>query len=580
MPCLGLSGERFFAACWATGPTRKIDSFPRVFEVLQRVEALFGFYRSARNGVFLQPLMNRGNMMKTLTIPNIVDTEEKVSGFVPVLARLLAALAMSNGPITIVEYTCCVKTVSKMADSIEDPGMSVPDGPALLTAIVMRALASGRCDLDGALKDLKAAAKSLNDDVRKAALEMTAPIVALQGDQAHDLYARVAKALNTRVDPRVLSNFMPPRDRGFLKVIKGFVKQRDERLDSVLGVAFAYGHAQLVEEISNTLAGGSQQDVEAARKMCQGLTQQIRADADELYKQRDALALRRELVTKVSSAISSTVQQVTQRLHALERSVELQKREFEEDIEDFIANAVNEIALGLQDRSRRNDWLKESVWKNFAKNHHGRALQARYEKLKRRHERRAELLEKELILFQSEIMASRPQLLRSIDQKEFVELLLPPLSRARIMTSVDQAASFTILTTSLAGAGSLAMLVTGLATLTAPVAVPVSAAIIAPMAIACFYKACVNPEERKQNLIHDKVQEIEDGVRTIMEDVKEKHTAALDDFITDFYNAAEWYLTPLVHSSSRALDIVSLQERLIEQSVDNTIGSLESLELV
>ena len=518
--------------------------------------------------------------MKTLTIPNIEDAEEKVSGFVPVLARLLAALAMSNGPITIVEYTCCVKTVSKMADGIEDPGMSVPDGAALLTAIVMRALASGRCDLDGALKDVKAAAKSLNDDVRKAALEMTAPIVALQGDQAHDLYARVAKALNTRVDPRVLSNFMPPRDRGFLKVIKRFVKQRDERLDSVLGVAFAYGHAQLVEEISNTLAGGSQQDVEAARKMCQGLMQQIRADADELYKQRDALASRRELVTKVSSAISSTVQQVTQRLHALERLVELQKREFGEDIEDFIANAVNEIALGLQDRSRRNDWLKESVWKNFAKNQHGRALQARYEKLKRRHERRAELLEKELILFQSEIMASRPQLLRSIDQKEFVELLLPPLSRARMMTSVDQAANFTILTTGLAGAGSLAMLVTGLATLTAPVAVPVSAAIIAPMAIACFYKACVNPEERKQKLIHDKVQEIEDGVRKIMQDVKEKHTAALDDFITDFCNAAEWYLIPLVHSSSRALDIVSLQERLIEQSVDNTIGSLESLELV
>lgn len=148
------------------------------------------------------------------------------------------------------------------------------------------------------------------------------------------------------------------------------------------------------------------------------------------------------------------------------------------------------------------------------------------------------------------------------------------------MTSVDQAANFTILTTGLAGAGSLAMLVTGLATLTAPVAVPVSAAIIAPMAIACFYKACVNPEERKQKLIHDKVQEIEDGVRKIMQDVKEKHTAALDDFITDFCNAAEWYLIPLVHSSSRALDIVSLQERLIEQSVDNTIGSLESLELV
>ncbi|MGH6843673.1 MAG: hypothetical protein ACRECU_02915, partial [Methylocella sp.] len=133
-------------------------------------------------------------------IPNVEDAEASASDYVAVLARVLAALAMANGPITILEYTCCIKTVSKIADSLNDPALSASDGPALLAAIVMRALASGRCDLDGALKELKAASKLLPDDVRKAALETTAPIVALQGDQAHDLYARVAKALNTRVE--------------------------------------------------------------------------------------------------------------------------------------------------------------------------------------------------------------------------------------------------------------------------------------------------------------------------------------------------------------------------------------------
>jgi len=513
--------------------------------------------------------------MKELVIPNVADAEEEVADFVAVLARVLAALAMANGPITILEYTCCVKTVSKIAESMNDPGLSASDGPALLAAIVMRALASGRSDLDGALKELKAASTSLPDDVRKAALEMTAPIVALQGDEAHDLYARVAKALNTRVDQRVLSNFVPPRERSFLNIIKGFVKQRDQRLNSILGVAFAYGHAQLVEEISNKLAEGRPQDVEAARTMCQGLVQQIKADADELFRQRESLALRRELVTKVSDAISSTVQQVKQRLQALERLVELQKREFAEDVEDFIANAVNEIALGLQDRVRGGDWLNESVWKTFAKNQHGRALQARYEKLKWRHERRVELL----MLFQRELLVSRPQLLRSIDQKEFVELLLPPSSSARIMTSIDRAAGFAILTTGLAGAGSLAMVASGFATLTAPIAVPMSAAIIAPMAIAYLYKAFANPAERKQKEIHNKLQDIEEGIRKVLQGAKETQAATLDAVVNEFYSAAEWYLVPLVHSSRRAVDIVSLQERLIEQSVENTIGSLESLKL-
>ena len=163
--------------------------------------------------------------MKELVIPDVEDAEEQVSDYVAVLARVLAALAMANGPITTLEYTCCVKTVSKIADSLNGPALPGSDGPALLAAIVMRALASGRSDLDGALKELKAASKSLPDDVRKAALEVTAPIVALQGDLAHDLYSRVAKALNTRVDPRVLANFVPPRDRGIVNIIKGFVKR-------------------------------------------------------------------------------------------------------------------------------------------------------------------------------------------------------------------------------------------------------------------------------------------------------------------------------------------------------------------
>lgn len=517
--------------------------------------------------------------MKELVIPDVEDAEEQVSDYVAVLARVLAALAMANGPITTLEYTCCVKTVSKIADSLNGPALPGSDGPALLAAIVMRALASGRSDLDGALKELKAASKSLPDDVRKAALEVTAPIVALQGDLAHDLYARVAKALNTRVDPRVLANFVPPRDRGIVNIIKGFVKQRDERLDSILEVAFAYGHAQLVEEISNKLADGSPQDVEEARKMCHGLVQQIRADADELFKQRESLALRRELVTKIYDAISSTVQQVKQRLHALELGVELQKREFAEEIEAFIADAGNEIELGLQDRVRGKDWLNESVWKNFAKNQHGRALQARYEKLKWRHERRVELLEKELMLFQKELLVSRPQLLRSIDQKEFVELVLPPSSRARVMNSIDQAASFTILTTGLAGAGSLAMVASGFATLTAPLAVPLSAAILGPMAIAYLYKAFANPEERKQKEIRNKLHDIDEGIRKVLQGAKETQAATLEAVLNEFYTAAEWYLVPLVHSSRRAVDIVSLQERLIEQSVENTIGSLESLRL-
>ena len=72
-----------------------------------------------------------------------------------------------------------------------------------------------------------------------------------------------------------------------------------------------------------------------------------------------------------------------------------------------------------------------------------------------------------------------------------------------------------------AGAGSLAMVATGMATLTAHLAVPWSAAILGPMAIAYLYKAFTSPEERKQKEIHNKLQDIEDGIRKVLQGAKE-----------------------------------------------------------
>jgi polyhydroxyalkanoate synthesis regulator phasin len=518
--------------------------------------------------------------MRELIIPEAEEAEEKVSGFVPVLARVIAALAMANGPITILEYTCCIKTVNKIADSIKDPALSEADGPALLAAIVMRALASGRSDLDGALRELKAAAKSMPEDVRKAALEATTPIVALQGDQAQDLYRSVATALRTQENQRALSEFAPPKDRSVFDVIKGFVKRRDEKLDSILAVAFAYGHADLVQEISDNLADGGAKNVEKARRMCQSLEEQIRKDADELFKQRESLSLRREFAAQVSDALSSTVRQVKQRLGALERWVDLQKREFAEEVEDLITGALHEIELGLRDRMQGHSWLKESAWKTFAKTQHGRALQTRYDKLRWRHERRVEWLEKELMLFHNELVVSRPQLLRDIARKEFVELVLPQSSKMRLMGSIDQIANLTLLTTGLAGAGSVAVAISGLATLSAHVIFPLSAAILGPMAIAGLYKVFTNPEERKQTEIHSKMEEIEEGLRKVIEGAKERNAEALETIVNNFYKVAEWYLIPLVHSARRAHDIVALQERLIEESVRNTVGSLDCLRVL
>ena len=99
------------------------------------------------------------------------------------------------------------------------------------------------------------------------------------------------------------------------------------------------------------------------------------------------------------------------------------------------------------------------------------------------------------------------------------------------------------------------------------------------MAIAYLYKAFANPEERKQKEIRNKLHDIDEGIRKVLQGAKETHAATLEAVLNEFYTAAEWYLVPLVHSSRRAVDIVSLQERLIEQSVENTIGSLESLKL-
>ena len=514
--------------------------------------------------------------MRKLVIPSVEEAERAASGFVPAFSRVLASIATSDGPLTTLKYNCLIEAANWLASEYEES--------TLPTAIIMRSLESP-ANFQSALKRLKTETEAVPEETKNTALEIARPLISLQGEKASDLMSELCEAFDISVDDeRPVNGFDPTalRPRGFFDSIKRKIWKRDDRFNMLMVMANAYDQVEVAKEICEILISKESVDLSQIRQKCRELVSLIQADATELMNQRVTLAKTMELADRLCEVASANYRQIEQRLAALHKRVEHEKECFNEDVKDFIEDSTNEVEFVMRDRMRTDDWLDEYVWESFAKSQHGRLLQVRYGKLKNRYERQIELLKEELMIFRDELTISRPSLLSSINHKEFARLVSPATLRARFMGGVDKLTNRTLFATGI-GAGSVAAaahFVPAAAAVILPIAGPLSAVIFAPMAIAGLYKMISNPNKRKEREMRDKRKEIEAGLEEMMRGALETHNNTLNAIVDEFYKAAEWYLAPLMHSSKRAIDIVQLQDRWIQESVKNTIGVLKSLTLL
>lgn len=513
-------------------------------------------------------------MTRRLAIRDVEEVERAEGGFPAALLRALAAVAGKDGDMSTSEYACLVEAANAMAEGSPDP--------SLPTAVAMRALSEPE-GIDRALKALRDAAKDMDREARRSALDTALPLLRLQGDEAGELFGMFAKALDVRCGPEDAGIAPPVRPRGMLDKAASSIgrllgRREDERLAGMLAVAQAHGHAALAKAIGDGIASG-RTDVAELRGMCEELSARILRDVEELARQREALSQRREMVELLHQATSANVRQVEQRLAAVIRRVEFQKRAFREDVRVFVEDASNEVELVMRERMRTDDWLDKDVWESFAKTQHGRAVQLRHGELKRRYEEQIELLKEELMQFREELVSTRSAFMASVDHKKFGRLVPPPSFGARFFGAADTVANRTLVATGLAAAGGAAAVAAGAIGVAAlaPIAAPLGAVVFGPMAVAGLYKWMSDPERRKEKEMRAKRKAVEAGIEAMMAETLSAHDMVLDGIVDEFFAASERCLTPLVHVARRTLDVAALQDRWMERSARHTAESVRLL---
>lgn len=507
--------------------------------------------------------------MRVINIPDISEIEKNVDGFIPSIARLVAAIAMRDGVVTTQEYAFLIDAANLLENFSNEP--------MFITSLIMRSL-KNLDETDKILLIVKNNLVGQDFESRKAVLEIIMPLIRLQGDNAQDLLERIAKALDIPASDVIQGVDAPIRPRSFFNRATDSIRRwrgpkMDDDRDDVLTTLQAYGQVDLAKQIAALDQGASRHEIQA---MCRDFAEQVTQDVDKLLRQRTAMTQRREIVELLNDATKASVRQVDQRLAALVKRIDWQKKAFREDVKAFVEDAANDVELVMRDRMRSDDWLDKNVWESFAKSQHGRAVQVRYGHLQRRYEQQIDLLNEELMLFREELMVSKSNFLESIDHKQFGRLVPLPSFSVRVLGSVDNIADGTLLATGVAAAGGVVAVASGAvaAAALAPLAAPLAVVVFGPMAVAGLWKWVSDPEKRKEKEMRGKRKIIEDGLDMMMAEKVAAHDKILEDIADEFYITASTCLTPLAHSSQRMLDIIVMQEKLIDKSAQHARKSI------
>ncbi|WP_448206444.1 hypothetical protein [Azospirillum sp. sgz302134] len=473
--------------------------------------------------------------------------------FLVALCRTIPAIAGHDTVITLREYALAVAAADRLAD--------LSGRRIAVMHIVLEGLREPP-GLKAALKDLSKAAADRADDVRQAGLAVLYPLLTAQGARAQDLLDRVADALTVpkamRPDLRVL------KEGGGL--IQGLKFLWNDPYADVSDFAESFGLTDISAAVTRCKSG--QLATENLRGMVESAVTLIRGELQDFAANLEHLDRQKHLASKLRFTAQALIEQVEQRLDGLVRRAALQKEMFREELKAFLEDAVNDIEIEMRDRMKSDDWLDEQVWTSFAKSQHGRAVQVRYEQLKRRYERQIEAFRNELAIFRKQLEVSSVAFMTSFDHRDFAGLVRPPSWTLQALGAADKAASATLVVGGVAGVGSAIAIASGVlsvSTVGALALTPVAPLVLAPLAVAGLYKWMADPERRKQKALKSKRAEIEAGLAALLGDPSKAHDEALDRLLDEFYRVAADLLSPITYEGQAAEAMLTLQKKLSTQ---------------
>jgi hypothetical protein len=196
----------------------------------------------------------------------------------------------------------------------------------------------------------------------------------------------------------------------------------------------------------------------------------------------------------------------------------------------------------------------------------------------RRKQEALDLLHHDLKLFQADMRITQGDAFKRQHHAALARLMPRLRIGTRLVNGVDTAASFTLIGSAVAAAGtSTAAYLFGVAVVV-PVVAPVAPFVGGAVLLASAFKWATDTNKRKREEIRDKRRVFEEELRRRLKDAETGFVAQLDRIGAAFYESASALLTPLMLEAEAAGRIQAIRKRVADKVIAQAQGAIGHLQ--
>jgi hypothetical protein len=259
--------------------------------------------------------------------------------------------------------------------------------------------------------------------------------------------------------------------------------------------------------------------------------------------------------------------QIEQRLQLIRARIDLEKREFDESLEDLIHDAGNAFEVEALGLFRDADERKPGTWKQLARSSFGRELERRITRAERLYAQRLSLLQQEVSIFASDYGYAVTQLLASMHHARLAPVMPGLRMGTRVLNALEGAAELTLKGGAVAGVGTGAALYFLGAAAVLPVVAPAAPVVAGAMLVAGLVKWVMDTEARLGREIAHKRESFEDELRQHLQAMRTSFFGQLDQTQRSFEDTATAVMTPLLLEAYAQAGLQQVQNRLTLDAV-------------
>jgi hypothetical protein len=466
------------------------------------------------------------------------------------LLEALCSVAAEDGFISPAEYTRILESAQEL------------DASHTSAFIALKAIECPK-KIKETFLTLGEASKLLKIEERQRLLNISLPLIELQGERAQSIGNNLAKVLGLDLRGSQLEALRLGSKSPTLMTITSHSMRRMKGRDVIARARESLrlsGDPLLSRMISGYLDGDvSLEEVDRQRQlsissMIDGL-EQLKLSCDSSNED----VLNRQ---KILSLAKELVDQLQQRVSIFSARIQLEKDEFTDEFDDIIHDAGNSFELQVRERMGDSNYKISNFWSGISKGPFSRELERRIDRVNRRHSERIRHLKQEAIHFSKEYQIASGRLRKQIHHSAFKNLMPELRLKTKVMSAVDTASDVAVGGSVIAGVGAGTAAYFFGATAVLPVIAPAVPFVAGALLVGLVVKSFTDPKTRGDEEVAHKREAFEDALRKELGRQMTILFAEYDTVQSEFIKTAQAIAGPTMIEARSQLEVVALQQRI------------------